>query len=143
MSNFEEERKNYQETGTNLNHLKNTAINYIDQQEETLKRNLIEKSDQKEKPLNKISPNNLTFIAYNFVGIAEVSFNLHARIADLKNTKDIEQLNKIPNLLEKCVDEYYSLDGDISQVAMEAVDNVLYNELEGIKQKQKSNEEEM
>ena len=135
MSNFEDERKAYQKTGVNARHLWDTVINDISKQEEELKKNLIERSDQKNIELTNVSVNKLTYIGYNLVGISEVSFNLRARIEELDDIKDLETISKIPNLLEKCVDEYDSIDGDISQVAMEAVDNILYNEIENSKQK--------
>lgn len=135
MSNFEDERKAYQKTGVNARHLWDTVINDISKQEEELKKNLIERSDQKNIELTNVSVNKLTYIGYNLVGISEVSFNLRARIEELDDIKDLEAIFKIPNLLEKCVDEYDSIDGDISQVAMEAVDNILYNEIENSKQK--------
>ena len=135
MSNFEDEIKAYQKTGVNARHLWDTVINDISKQEEELKKNLIERSDQKNIELTNVSVNKLTYIGYNLVGISEVSFNLRARIEELDDIKDLEAISKIPNLLEKCVDEYNSIDGDISQVAMEAVDNILYNEIENSKQK--------
>lgn len=135
MSNFEDERKAYQKTGVNARHLWDTVINDISKQEEELKKNLIERSDQKNIELTNVSVNKLTYIGYNLVGISEISFNLRARIEELDDIKDLETISKIPNLLEKCVDEYDSIDGDISQVAMEAVDNILYNEIENSKQK--------
>lgn len=139
---YEAERLKYQETGTSKKQLINIAINNISNQEEDLKMKLINRSDQKDKPLSEISPNKLSYIAYNFVGITEVSFNLRSRVEELESSKDIEQVNKIPDLLEKCVNEYDSIDGEISQASLEAVDNVLYNELELQKQKERKEDEE-
>ena len=93
----------------------------------------------KNKALNEISINNLSYLSYLFVDVTEISFNLRARIEELENNKDLEAIVKMPNLLEKCVNEYESFHSDI--LPMEAVDNILYNELE--KAKQKQNGEEM
>ena len=138
MKNNEENLENYTQW-----ELGKMAFRNIEKQEEELKKKFLQKSDQKDIPLNQISLNKLTYLSYKIVGITQVSYELRGHIDMSDTMENLIAINKMPNLLEKCVNEYESLDGEgIMSMAHEAVENVFYNEVEAWKNKEKEENQE-